>query len=180
MVLTGIGLARPLTHELTQAILERLGLHARRVKIDRVERGVFYARGLVGLEMREETFDARPSDALNLAIRAGAPVHVADPLLQDAQSDHRPTSETVGTIVELVDEQTGERIALLRAREAPSVGRGIRLMKSTEHMQHVEISPGSSPPVESRVRLTPASEWEVVTIEQLEPSNWHAVARRAA
>lgn len=81
-------LSRPLSHDLMLASFELLGARLDRVEINDLvstqEGGVFY--GKVVLENRgiELELDARPSDALALAVRAGAPIWVADQVIQKA------------------------------------------------------------------------------------------------
>ena len=84
----GEGPGRPLTHDLILSMLERLGAKVSRVEITDVAEGTYFAmlvleRGGVHLDV-----DARPSDALALAVRTGAPIFVAPHVLeQNALSD---------------------------------------------------------------------------------------------
>ncbi len=84
----GEGPGRPLTHDLMLSMLELLGSKVSRVEITDVADGTYYAmlvleRGGVHLDL-----DARPSDALALAVRTGAPIFVAPHVLeQNALSD---------------------------------------------------------------------------------------------
>jgi RNA polymerase sigma factor (sigma-70 family) len=71
---------RPLTIDLAARLLEVTGARIERVVISRLHESVFYASVVVG---REEV-DARPSDALNLAVRVGAPIYVGEEVLEQA------------------------------------------------------------------------------------------------
>ena len=62
---------RPLAHDLMRLILVALDANATRVEVTRIDDGTFYA-------------DARPSDAVALASRVGAPIWVADEVLAEA------------------------------------------------------------------------------------------------
>ena len=75
---------RPLTHDLLFTIVERLGAKVTQVEINNLESDVFYA--LVTLQHGETTLqiDARPSDAIALAVRADAPIFVEEDVLAQA------------------------------------------------------------------------------------------------
>jgi bifunctional DNase/RNase len=83
MAMQGVTAPRPLTHDLFIATLEQLGAPLRSVRITRLEDGVFYGELVLG-EQGTTVVDARPSDAIALALRAGAPVLVADAVLVEA------------------------------------------------------------------------------------------------
>jgi len=74
---------RPLTHDLFVATLEQIGAPLTSVRITRLEDGVFYGELVLG-ERGATVVDARPSDAIALALRAGAPVLVADEVMVEA------------------------------------------------------------------------------------------------
>jgi hypothetical protein len=78
--------SRPLTYELIHDLLGSLGAEVRHVRIESLQRpgGVFI--GLVTLELDglEREVDARPSDAINLAMRSGAPIYVAPAVMEVA------------------------------------------------------------------------------------------------
>ncbi len=73
----GITLPRPLGHDLTVALLGTLDARVERVVIERLEDHTFFATVAVASAGDPHEVDARPSDALNLAVRSGAPIHVA-------------------------------------------------------------------------------------------------------
>ncbi len=80
MAQQGVSAPRPLTHDLFVATLEGLGVPLRSVRISRLDGGVFFAE----LVFDTTTVDARPSDALALALRAQVPVLLADEVLAEA------------------------------------------------------------------------------------------------
>jgi len=75
-------LERPLTHDLMVSLLELLGASVTRVEVTDLTHGTYYA--LLMLERSGVTFevDARPSDALALSVRVGAPIFVAPHVLE--------------------------------------------------------------------------------------------------
>ncbi|MCW5942201.1 MAG: bifunctional nuclease family protein [Fimbriimonadaceae bacterium] len=72
---------RPMTHDLLKTIIDRLGYEFDRVVIDDLWNGIFYAK--IHLKKGDEDLeiDARPSDAVAMAIRFDAPIFVSDEIL---------------------------------------------------------------------------------------------------
>jgi len=82
MKVTDVQMPRPLTHDLLLATIEGLGARVERVLIDDLVEGTFYAKIILKTqEEKERSIDARPSDSIALAVRAGAPIFVADDVL---------------------------------------------------------------------------------------------------
>ncbi len=79
--LQGARYERPLTHDLMQTVIERLGAKVTEVVVNNMESDVYYA--LVTIQQGDTTLqiDARPSDAIALAVRAGAPIYVEEEVL---------------------------------------------------------------------------------------------------
>ncbi len=80
MAQQGVAAPRPLTHDLFVATLLQLGTPLQSVRITRLEEGVFFAE----LDLQGQSVDARPSDAIALALRAGVPILLADEVLAEA------------------------------------------------------------------------------------------------
>jgi bifunctional DNase/RNase len=74
--LLGVQGRRPTTHELLSSMLARLNCDVIAVRISRYESGVFYAELDVMSPRGRETFDARPSDAIIVAMRQLVPAPV--------------------------------------------------------------------------------------------------------
>jgi bifunctional DNase/RNase len=76
---------RPLTHDLFLTVFGRLDVSVTRVVITDLRDDIYYA--VLHLVARGENLvlDARPSDAIALAIRAGAPVLVEERVLERAE-----------------------------------------------------------------------------------------------
>ncbi|HVZ81568.1 MAG TPA: bifunctional nuclease family protein [bacterium] len=72
--------ARPMTHDLIRGVMDLLGSRLVKVLINDLSQNTFYARLFLenpGTGDRLD-LDARPSDAIALALRAGAPIFVAE------------------------------------------------------------------------------------------------------
>ena len=78
---------RPLTHDLMYDMLKRLGYRLDKVLIHKVVEGVFYADIHLRKGDEELIFDARPSDAVALAVRFSAPVFTVPKVLDEAGAD---------------------------------------------------------------------------------------------
>ena len=94
MRLAGIVPPRPLTHDLLQSLIGALGAGLRKIVIDKLVDGTFYAK-LILLsaddDKKETVVDARPSDCIALAVRCKSPIFVADEVLQKADMFHQET-----------------------------------------------------------------------------------------
>jgi len=85
MKLGGIKPPRPLTHDLLLSTIEQLGARVDSILIDRLQNNTFYAKlKLKSNGTKEVLIDARPSDAVALALRANATIQVADEVLSEA------------------------------------------------------------------------------------------------
>jgi bifunctional DNase/RNase len=84
MAVEGRAFNRPLTHDLAVLIVERLGWSVERVIVDDEYNGIFYAKLSLtsGDGARTVDIDCRPSDAIALAVRAQAPIYVAEDVLE--------------------------------------------------------------------------------------------------
>jgi RNA polymerase sigma factor (sigma-70 family) len=83
--LAGKSAPRPLTYDLMVRLLDLAHVTVERVAVSRLHAEVFYATLWVRVEGKTHEVDARPSDALNLALRAKAPIFVAAEVM-DAQA----------------------------------------------------------------------------------------------
>src|SRR5919199_1731002 len=76
---------RPLTADLLKTVIDELGAQVADVKITDLADDVFYARiGMTNVAGERLEIDARPSDAIALAVRAEAPIFVDDSILDRA------------------------------------------------------------------------------------------------
>ena len=80
---------RPLTHQLAYSLVDALGARLVRVDIVDLRDNTFFAQIVLHQPMLDMTavIDARPSDALALALRAGCPIRVAESVLEQARTD---------------------------------------------------------------------------------------------
>ena len=110
LALEGIETSRPLTHDLMKTLLDALGADIERVDVTSLDEGTFYAELVIEAEGEELTISSRPSDAIALATRAGAPVFAARDLLDEAGIEiHDDTEEEeIERFREFLDDITPE------------------------------------------------------------------------
>jgi len=72
---------RPMTHDLLKTIIDSFGGFLTEVYINELKEGTFYARLI--FEDQGVEIDARPSDAIALAVRCNAPIYVNSEILME-------------------------------------------------------------------------------------------------
>src|SRR5690606_23684720 len=75
---------RPMTHDLMKDLLDELGATVERVTVTELRDATFYAEIILSSAGSVHSVSARPSDAVALAIRAGAPVFAEEGVLEAA------------------------------------------------------------------------------------------------
>jgi uncharacterized protein len=105
--------ARPMTHDLTKNLVRHLNGQLEKVVITELKEDTFYA--ILCLKQGDEPIavDARPSDAIALALRADCPIFVAEKVMETAKLNtsgppEGPTAEQLrGWLEGLNDEDLG-------------------------------------------------------------------------
>jgi uncharacterized protein len=108
-----IASTRPMTHDLARNLIQHLNAKLERVVINELKNDTFLA--VLFLRQGDEavTVDARPSDAIALALRADCPIYVSEHVLQAAKLNtagppEGPTAEQLrGWLEGLNDEDLG-------------------------------------------------------------------------
>lgn len=94
----GISHPRPMTHDLLKNILETLDVIVSRIEICDLQNNTYYAMIYIDHKGKEYTIDARPSDAIALSLRVGAPIFAEDEVISkskqiDLQSEAEDKTE---------------------------------------------------------------------------------------
>lgn len=89
VVLNKTSMPRPLTHKLLINVIESMGGKFSRVVVDRLERNTYFASIYVQTEKKNIVIDARPSDAIALALEARVPIFVSK-LIMDSAAQKNP------------------------------------------------------------------------------------------
>ncbi len=100
--LEGVEPPRPLTHDLFVNVLQRLGVTLDRVVVTEIRDHTFYADLHLVTPSGPQIVSSRPSDAIALAVRFGAPLFAAEELLDEV--GQRPAPEPEEEAEEIIDE----------------------------------------------------------------------------
>ncbi|PKN35149.1 MAG: hypothetical protein CVU61_05350 [Deltaproteobacteria bacterium HGW-Deltaproteobacteria-19] len=84
--LEGINFSRPMTHDLIRDILATLGIEVLKVEVHDLRNNTFFANIHLLREGKTQVIDSRPSDALALALRAGAPIYVEERVIEKSRN----------------------------------------------------------------------------------------------
>ena len=123
--LQGAQLPRPGWFQFAAGLLAAAGGALREVRVTRLVEGTFYAEAVVDGAAGQGGVDARPSDALTLAVLTGAPVRVDPAVIDQATGRPSPWDQRVEELpagaAEIVTERQAawerEMAAFARARE---------------------------------------------------------------
>jgi len=96
--------SRPMTHDLLAQSFAAVGAEVESVVITDLQDGTFYARIHARANGRRHSIDSRPSDALAVALRVGAPIYVSEAVMSEAAHD-TPPDALEETLSEEVTEQ---------------------------------------------------------------------------
>jgi bifunctional DNase/RNase len=111
-----IQVARPLTHDLLKSIIDEMGATVSHVMVSELKDDTFYARIIMDVNGHSLEIDARPSDAIALAVRVHAPLFVAEEVMEMASIEPEPSldeTEPEGVAVP-VSEEEEEQLSVFR------------------------------------------------------------------
>jgi hypothetical protein len=125
MKLQGAATPRPMTHDLVTDLLGQLDAQVVRITVTELRESTFYAQITVAQDGTEIEVDSRPSDAIALAIRADAPIFVADRVIEESaiefEGEEVNEEEIVTEFKRFLDNVTPEEFAVEDGEEeAPS------------------------------------------------------------
>ena len=117
---------RPMTHDLLSDMLEQLGAQVVRITVTELRENTFYAQITVTQDGTEIEVDSRPSDAIALAIRAEAPIFVADRVIEESaiefegeEVDPDQLEAEVAKFKHFLDEVTPDQFAEAELEDDP-------------------------------------------------------------
>jgi uncharacterized protein len=95
MKLQGAATPRPMTHDLFTEILGQLEARVVRIAVTELRENTFYALITVAVDGTELEIDSRPSDAIALAVRSGAPIFAAEAVIEESaiEFEHEDVNE---------------------------------------------------------------------------------------
>lgn len=103
----GIKPPRPLTHDLLKSVIDNLGGTVVEIIINELRENTFYAKIVLDVSGLTNEIDARPSDAMALAVRTDAPIFVAESVMEAAS--FIPSDETEQQISDNFEEDDEEK-----------------------------------------------------------------------
>ena len=124
--LEGLTFPRPLTHDLMKTVIGHLGGRVDRVVVSDLIDGTFHARLILTQNGNEMDVDARPSDAIALALRCGSPILVEEAVMdkagvvipadqqEDRKRKHSPAEQVEQKLAKAIEDERYEDAAHLR------------------------------------------------------------------
>jgi bifunctional DNase/RNase len=106
--LQGVTAPRPLTHDLLKNFITELGVQVSCIVVSELRDDIFFARIMWEANGREMEIDARPSDAIALAVRLEVPIYVNEEVMDQAgivpeREDLRETQVELSLFQDFVD-----------------------------------------------------------------------------
>ncbi len=133
-----VEIPRPLTHDLLKNVIDCLECRLKRVVVNDIVESTFYAVLVFERDAVEFEVDARPSDAIALALRCGAPMYVvkkvmdkAGLLLQasDTDAEKKPDAEMAPTPMAKLQHELEQAVRQERYEEAARLRDEIRRLQ---------------------------------------------------
>ncbi len=104
---------RPFTHDLFKHIADAFSLQVNEVFIDELHNETFYAKVICEMGGVVHEIDARPSDAIAIAVRFNAPIFVSEEIMNEAgivEEQQKEEDEPAAPIEEIVDKAEPEAV----------------------------------------------------------------------
>ncbi len=97
---------RPMTHDLFATVLNEMDAEVTKISVVEMRDSTFYAKITIKRDGEEVEFDARPSDAIALALRAKAPIFAADEVIEASaiQMEHEDEQSATADPERLVED----------------------------------------------------------------------------
>lgn len=101
---------RPITHDLLRNLLKKIGYSLTKIEVTDLKDNTFYAAIYLKKDNDEIVLDARPSDAIAIAIRMNAPIFVNEKVIESAQKiEIQEDKEAIKDLLENIpDEDFGK------------------------------------------------------------------------
>ena len=93
--LQNIKFDRPMTHDLFKNFIDSLNYQVSKVEVCDLKDNTFYAKIYFTSAQKDFFMDARPSDAIAIALRFSAPIYVADVVLEKSKAGEEGTAEVL-------------------------------------------------------------------------------------
>ncbi|NTW54112.1 MAG: bifunctional nuclease family protein [Chlorobaculum sp.] len=117
---------RPFTHDLFKQVADAFDLHVNEVFIDELHNETFYAKVICEMNGVVHEIDARPSDAIAIAVRFSAPIYVSEEIMNEAgivEERQKEEEEESSPADEVVEQQEREEQPVQRESRAAELDR---------------------------------------------------------
>jgi bifunctional DNase/RNase len=115
MKLQGATTPRPMTHDLLCDMLSELEVKCTQVSVTELRDNTFFASITLQVAGRDVEIDSRPSDALAIAVRSGAPIFAAEEVIAESaiefEHEVEDTEEVVDRFKDFLDQVSPEDFA---------------------------------------------------------------------
>ena len=91
-----VDLPRPMTHDLVKNVLDSLNIKVLKIEIADLRDNTFYAYIHLGMGGKTFTIDARPSDAIAIALRTKSPIYVDEDVIKKSKKMDLESIKEVG------------------------------------------------------------------------------------
>ncbi len=108
---------RPMTHDLLRDMLDAVGADVTDIVIDELRDGTFFAKIRYAYNGDDGQLDARPSDAVALAVRVDAPIYVSPAVLEEAGIPTEEESVSALTTSSTTEEEPAKSMSKLERME---------------------------------------------------------------
>lgn len=101
-----IQFSRPMTHDLLRNVLREVGARVIKIEVIDLRENTYYAIITINTGEREFQIDARPSDAIALALRTNSPIFVHDMVIERSKSldmGHNIKNEKGKSLTEILE-----------------------------------------------------------------------------
>jgi bifunctional DNase/RNase len=102
--LEGVTPPRPLTHDLLVNVVDSMDASIERIVVTELRNNVYYADLVLTLSGRQVTVSSRPSDAIALSVRTGAPVFANRSVLDEAAIEFQDEGEDDNEVQEKLEQ----------------------------------------------------------------------------
>jgi bifunctional DNase/RNase len=123
MKLQGATTPRPMTHDLLWEMLGELDVKCTQVAVTELRENTFFASITLNVNGREMEIDSRPSDAIALAVRSGAPIFAAEDVIAESaiefEHELEESEDVVEKFKEFLDQVSPEDFAAGESGEGP-------------------------------------------------------------
>mgnify|MGYP005833801317 FL=1 len=130
----GIKPPRPLTHDLLKSVIDNLGGTVIEIIVNELRENTFYAKIILDVSGLTNELDARPSDAIALAVRADAPIYVTEAVMEAAS--FIPTDELEHENLSALDNELPSVEKLPKSKEAQIAALQEKLREAIEKEEY--------------------------------------------